>query len=61
MPDVDISVLITEGAHLNNKQFDGNRRTRTDAWASATIVKQISSHKIFLTIKTFVSVLVLWI
>ena len=33
MADVDISALITEGAHLNNRQFDGDRRTRTHAMA----------------------------
>ena len=33
MSDVDISALITEGAHLNNRQFDSDRRTRTHAMA----------------------------
>jgi len=33
MVQVDISALITEGAHLNNRQFDVDRRARTHAMA----------------------------
>ena len=29
MAKVDISALIIEGAHLNNRQFNGDRRTKT--------------------------------
>ena len=31
MTELDISALTNEGAHLNNREFDGDRRTRTHA------------------------------
>ena len=37
MTDVDISALRNEGAHLNNKEFDGDRRTRTHAMATEPV------------------------
>lgn len=40
MTDVDISALINEGAHLNNKELDGDRITRAHATATK-IVQQL--------------------
>ena len=37
MTEVDISALTNEGAHLNNKKFDGDRRTKTHTNATKPI------------------------
>lgn len=41
LADVDISLLITEGAHLNDRQFDGDQRTRTHAMAPEPVQQHL--------------------
>lgn len=47
MSEVAMSALINEGAHLNNRQFDGDRITRTHAMASEP-VQQLLNKFIFM-------------